>query len=226
VPLRTLIHDKVSNVTALFVRAPWTGVAAAFAGDPSVRRTTEFFVVAGTLGFAVIPMGILAVGTVRVMLRSGVRAALRDESVRLVIGTAGCLAFWCLVMYGPSTTTIHQGSHVPLLLLMAVPVAWCAARRPRLTALLIPVQFALLGVTYGPPGAGEGAISPLAVGVLVLGGLASVAALLLATQPRKAVAAEDEGPGPGLGADDDTSPVTLRPLPSLGRRTPEIRCAS
>ena len=48
----------------------------------------------------------------------------------MLVAALGSTALWSLAMFGPGTTYLHQGSHVPVLLACVLPVAWLADRRP------------------------------------------------------------------------------------------------
>ncbi|MDG6101976.1 hypothetical protein Daura_37055 [Dactylosporangium aurantiacum] len=82
----------------------------------SVVRDEEFRYLA--LSFGALTLGWLAL--LRRDARRRLRAAADPGRLRLVLGLAGAsLAGWVLLMYGPSTTHLHQGSYATMLLLFA-----------------------------------------------------------------------------------------------------------
>lgn len=140
--------------------------------DPlTARAAAEFYITVAGLGLSLFAtIAILVV----VAVRAARRRALRWEDRRfllLVTVALACILFWCLVMFVPSSTVNHQGSHVWLLLLIAAPALWLGQRHPRLLAALVALQAVVTIVIYLPR---NGAVDPLSFGV------AAVAAVALA----------------------------------------------
>jgi hypothetical protein len=88
------------------------------------------------------------------------------------LGLASVLV-WVLLMFGPGTTVIHQGSYATVLLLFAALAAWLTTLPTWLTGLLLLLQGAVFTVGwlltspangYGPPNL---FMIPLAVGFFV-----------------------------------------------------------
>jgi hypothetical protein len=48
----------------------------------------------------------------------------RRPALALVLWTAATLVIWCVIMFGPYATAIHQGSYVTMLVLFVLGCAW------------------------------------------------------------------------------------------------------
>jgi hypothetical protein len=88
-----------------------------------------------------------------------------------------CILLWALVFFGPGSTVVHHGSHLWILVLLAVPAAWLAGTRRRLVLIACGAQLALILTVYVPFfGASDvdvPALAILAVGLILIGALAS-----------------------------------------------------
>jgi hypothetical protein len=117
-------------------------------------------------------LGVLNVGWL-VALASLRRSHELDPTLGMTVpalGLAGVLV-WVLLMFGPGTTVIHQGSHATVLLLFAALAAWLTTLPTWLASLLLLLQGAVFTVGwlltspangYGPPNL---FMIPLAVGL-------------------------------------------------------------
>lgn len=160
------IAGRLANLAVAFdptpVRVPWCLCADVIVN----RRQVEFFTTMGSLGLALALLLVVLV----VILARGITSRRLAHADRVVIAVVGisvaCIVFWCLVIFLPGTTSQHQGSHVWVLLLGAVGVAWLARRHPGAVVGLIGAQALLTLLWYAPP---FGAIAPLGVALLVLG---------------------------------------------------------
>ena len=64
--------------------------------------------------------------------------------------TLAATALWCLLMFGPSTTSVHQGAYATMLLAMAAGVLSLWAASPKLAAAVVLAQTALSFVLNEP----------------------------------------------------------------------------
>ncbi len=172
--------DSFSNLTlGEWLAGRWVNIQVAFAGDPlstigcwcfddiSRRRTAEFFTMSGALGLALPALAIVvvAIGVTVVRRRRLGRGDAR--TLLLIVASLACVAFWCLLMFIPGTTVVHQGSHVWLLILTVVPAIWLHDRRPVLAWVLVAAQLVMTLVVYAPfPRADH--VAPLAVAGIAL----------------------------------------------------------
>ena len=85
-------------------------------GRTGIVRDEEF-------RYLILCFGVLTLGWLALLSRRGrqrIREAADPDRLRFVFGLAGAsLLLWILVMYGPSTTHLHQGSYATMLLLFA-----------------------------------------------------------------------------------------------------------
>jgi hypothetical protein len=119
-------------------------------GDIGIRRDKEFFCF-----FRALDIGIFALLALPVTLWHIWRRGVNDRP--LLVKVCAVLAWslftlflWVLLMFGPATTSIHQGSLAPLLLLFAVPLLLVFAYSWRWFVLLAVVQFASFVTTWWP----------------------------------------------------------------------------
>jgi hypothetical protein len=103
------------------------------------------------------------------------------------------LALWCVLMFGPGTTSIHQGAYSTVLLTIAASVLSLWALSARLAMTIVLLQMSINFLLYGPlvrvpylnAGLPEGIFQPDTL-VLCFCSLAAVAALLWKVAQRPA----------------------------------------
>jgi hypothetical protein len=165
---------------------------------------------AGAVGLAVLPMVLLMVSAARHRRDHPGTPVTRSAGLLLASGVG--LVMWCLLLFGPGTTYVHSGSHVPILLATCLPVAWWIDRRPAWAGALGGVQLALLALLYVPhnyPGF-PAAFSRKAT-VTVVVALAVLAWALWTARPTAAETEEERTGRPIAGR--DSGRVLLRPGP-------------
>jgi 4-amino-4-deoxy-L-arabinose transferase-like glycosyltransferase len=145
----TVVENKWANVVKPFSFAPWQGVSPTGV-DVSARRSAEFYIFAGAIGpgwiAVLVALAVLAVAVVRRRERDA-----HAVRVLLLVGAGiGSLVPWALVMFGPGTTFVHHGSHVFILIALAVPLAWLTDRWRLAGAVVTAAGVALAVVTYLP----------------------------------------------------------------------------
>jgi hypothetical protein len=135
-------------------------------------RAKAFFFMASCLGlFILAPYALLA----------GIAPRFRSPEWRTAcmfwILTFASIVFWCLLMFVPSSTSIHQGAYATVLLAMAASVLSLWAVSARLALVVTMLQIGMNFLLYGPltsvPGAWH--VDTL---LLFLFSLAAVLALL------------------------------------------------
>jgi hypothetical protein len=108
-------------------------------------RTQAFFFMAACLGlFVVTPYALLA----------GIAPRFRSLEWRtaclLWILTFVSILVWCVLMFVPDSTVIHQGSYAAVLLAIAASVLSLWALSPRLALLITLLQMGIDFLIYGP----------------------------------------------------------------------------
>jgi hypothetical protein len=187
-PLSTLVINRLWNLRMM---VDWNGF-------PS--RWQEFTVVFWAMGVLVFAFALLAFPAIRRRLRA---RALDLPLLKLLLwGGLAALLFWALIMFGPATTMIHQGSYLTMMVLIAGLSAIIVTTLPR------PVVYGLLAVhvayffwiwVYGVLAANQR--DPLALGWMAVGLVAVVGLLVLIGRqpepgPDRAEPSEVDSPTP------------------------------
>jgi len=182
-PIDQLVSIKLSNLRTAFDPSRWNDSLGAtdFAGRDH-RMSIEFFYTSGALGIAVPILAACFLGLTLNRLRN--RPALpMDANLGIVVAALlACMVWWSLLMFEPTATLVHQGSHVWVMLLLAIPVALVASRQALVGWGLVAVQLVLTGIAAGPSlaiGGGQ-VLQPRTALVLVFGVLVVAAAAVLA----------------------------------------------
>jgi hypothetical protein len=147
-----ILENKRANMRVLFMASrkpapdqfPWPpdGAPEAWPVDAAALRRCEFM----CLFWA---PGLLNIGWVVAVAAAGRRRAVLDPGLGYVVpalGLSGVLT-WVVVMFGPGSTVIHQGSYATVLLFMAAPAAWLTTLSNRTAYLLLFLQGTLF--TFG-----------------------------------------------------------------------------
>ncbi len=189
-----------STSAAILSPSIFTGFAGV--GDAAIgeRRFHEYYETSAALGLAALLIVGIAVACIVTLLR---RRPLRD---RILLGLMAlmlpCIAFWWLVMFQSGETVVgshggtvvHQGSHVWLLLLIALSFAWVVKRHAWAGLPLVVVQAGLTAWFY-IPFFGHSELRPAAA-VVSLAGCAIVAlGVLLSVRRQQASIGGGDGAG-------------------------------
>lgn len=211
-----IVDHKLQNLAFPFSVPPWGTLQVD--DVPPGQRSTQFFTITGAVGLGTVPLALLAAVAVATWLRHrGPTTATRSAGI-LAAAFAG-IVLWALAMFGPGTTYVHQGTHVPLLLAGVLPVAWLAGRGSlgaAASAALLAAQTVLLLIVYLPtdsPG-------PLHVGSLSVA-LLGTAACVIGTLSARARGSDRTRADPPSAAATPASPRTAPlqaqpPLPAPG----------
>ncbi len=148
-----VVANKVANLKVLFrgnekppeEQYPWppNRDSAQWPVDVAALRRCEFLCLFWSLG-------LLNLGWLAPPVSTRWHSLPLDPGLRIAmpaLGLAGVLV-WVLLMFGPGTTVVHQGSYATSLLLMAAPAAWLAALPPRLAHVLLALQAAVFTATW------------------------------------------------------------------------------
>jgi hypothetical protein len=170
-------------------------------GTAAERRSDDFYYLRGTLAWA--PIAAVLVLVLR--LRDRRRAARGDTGS--VVGSSGApsglehvgalvvwavvtVAVWTVLMFGPGTTFVHQGSFAPILVLLALPFVALGGRAPRLAVGIWGAQTVLFLRTWMPSSGTSGhAVRPAAVVLVLLSVVLLVAAVAQLPKRRQLPAA-------------------------------------
>ncbi len=143
------------------------------------RRAHEYLDTSIALSIGGTLLVLMAIGLLLHRIRCGNVPALWRRTGWLVVLMLPCLLFWSLALFSGGSTVVHTGSHLWILILLAVPAAWLASARPWLAAVAWVMQLALMLAVY-LPFFGVSALRPsgmatLGTGLAILGGVAWLA---------------------------------------------------
>jgi hypothetical protein len=197
-----ILANKWANLKEVFDFDLLRGLYPAGAASRSTRNGAEFLHTSNALSLAV-PLLIAMALYVFILRARGRRAGATDR--RLVIAclaTVPSLVAWALIMFGPATTLVHQGSHVWLLILLTVPVAWLALHSEWAAWILVALQGSLALCFLAPPWVPSSlrpwGLATLLAGVVLLGAAHAFARL-------------GEGPREQSDVPLDLGPVKVHP---------------
>lgn len=140
----TAIHNKLSNVRELFGSIPAEGHLYGF-GKLAAARDADFRHT--LLGLAVFNAGWIALCFPSI--RARLRLMVDWNRIKVMLGiVAASLVLWVVLMFGPHTTIIHQGSYINMLLLFAALGAVLAALPKRWLLVLGCAQLAYFVVVW------------------------------------------------------------------------------
>ncbi len=175
--LPTYAGSLMSILSHLPGRTP-AGAALVFNRTREVRDET-FYRFAPNLGF-------LALGLPALLIGLGKRKRSIQWKLSAAIWLFAALSFagWCLLLFGPAQTSVHQGSYVVVLAVYAASVLSLWSIKPWLAAAVSALQIALsLFLFAGPYMTQPGPWPRPHYGVLVLFGLALLSVLWLLRMP-------------------------------------------
>ncbi len=200
--LRALVDSYRDLTFTDWVAGRWTNLTTAFNLDPTAgvrcwcsdalgtRQSAEFFTTTTALG-VVYPLVVVAM--VAVLVRRLRRRALRGED-RLLLSVVwlslASIALWCLAMFIPGSTLVHQGSQVWLLLLAGAAAVWLERRAGAWVWGIVGFQALATLVVYAPGNDGH-RFSAWAALVMISGAAVGVAGIRLRATP-----VADDGPQP------------------------------
>jgi hypothetical protein len=139
---RQVLRNKLANVQVLFIAAPdqysWPpqGDPETWPADATGFRRCDFLALFWSLG-------LLNVGWLVALAHRPQRSPASGRAM-LLLGVASIVA-WILILFGPGSTVIHQGSYATFLLLFATLAAWLTALPGRWPVVLLAAQ----GVVFG-----------------------------------------------------------------------------
>lgn len=176
------IHAKLANLSMVFspfIAEGFTGTAEESLGS---HRYHEYYETSAALSLAALLLLVIAVFVVVALAR---RQPLRHRGLLLMmLLMVPCILVWCLLIFLPANTVVHQGSHVWIIVLIAGSFAWVCSIRSWLGWLLIAAQVAITAWFYTPffhyP-----QVKPAGIAVLVIGILIVAAAVALERRRRQ-----------------------------------------
>lgn len=168
-----ILNNKMSNLAVLVEKGPWRipNLSPANSQANQAAEFSHFFRAIG-LGFLLL---LFAVGAIWSLYKTKQCNDLLLTALLLVGWAALTLLIWILLMFGPGTTVIHQGSLATLLIFWTIPVVLLGRWWRGLFVLIAGLQIPLFITVWGPANAAPH--GPLSVGFLAL---ATSGALLLA----------------------------------------------
>lgn len=144
----TWVEYKLANLAVPVGLFPPPGSRAL--GILSDLRAEQFYSVLGALSLALPPLVLMLVTAARQRRRHDPGPTPATLASGLLVACGAGVLLWCLVLFGPGTTWVHSGSHVPIILATCLPMAWLVDRSPRWAGLLGIAQLGLLALLYVP----------------------------------------------------------------------------
>jgi hypothetical protein len=161
----------------MFAGMPWTANAV------TTRRSVEFFYTSAALGlWSLCIIGVTIALVVRRILRR--IDAFDRTTTRLLIGSAISIALWCLVMFIPGATFVHQGSQVWIFVLVVAPALWLWRRARGVAWTVLIVQALVTAAEYLPDPSPAGRPSVSGLVLLVCGTALCVVTVISPTADR------------------------------------------
>ncbi len=137
------VAGRLANLDAVFAVDPF----ATWASIPN-ERNAEFFSTVSALSTA-FPLTLVVLLVVGILAIRRHRIRLSERRLLTMVGLSLLsILFWCLVMFLPGSTIVHQGSQVWLLVIPIVSMGWLAMRRRKLAWIVVAVQFLITLVVY------------------------------------------------------------------------------
>lgn len=198
IPAAQIVAYKLSNLETIYDHpvAYWAKVGSLFSAAFSPRSSSHAAGM-GTAGalraslfFSFVPsIGFLMFGPFALL--SGLRRKNRSAEWKSAAALYLCLCFtlvaWCLLMFGPNTTTIHQGSYAANLMAMAAAVLALYAASPWGAWLFAAAQIVLNFLLYGVLMDNIASTEPLRLDMLVLFLISLLTMLVLLMKLRETV---------------------------------------
>ncbi|MDQ6678724.1 MAG: hypothetical protein M3Z09_15690 [Acidobacteriota bacterium] len=132
------LANKLENVTVLFT-GPWLAGFTGPGWNSKVGALWEssFFLLSCSLG--VLNLGFI----LRLINRKRTSRAIAAADLLLAMACAS-IAIWCLIMFTPGSTLVHQGSFANVLMLFVGLAIYIRSFAPRLASALLVVQICVL----------------------------------------------------------------------------------
>ncbi len=170
---RELVERKRANLATL-VSGDWSWWHDFSTASAGRRRSDEFFLTARALTWWLLGVVALPFVVMRGRLRETWRAHLA-----LVAWALATLLGWCLLMFTPGTTVIHQGSYAVMLVLFVLLSLWLEWASPRLIGVVAVLQLGSFVSTWVIANAVvNGPLNPCAL-VLTIGAAAGLITLVV-----------------------------------------------
>jgi hypothetical protein len=115
--------------------------------DAASRRDHEFFIVGRALTWWIVGLAALPIVVVRRELRLRLLANARAHTL-LAAWTIGTSIVWCLLMFQPYSTVVHQGSYATMLTAFVLLSAWIDLTTPWLIWVIGALQTASFVTTW------------------------------------------------------------------------------
>jgi hypothetical protein len=179
------LWSKFMNLAAVFNPHVFDGLGGAGDDQIGAHRYHEYYNTTGALSLTTFLLLGIAVAVVVALVRK--RPIRQLPLLKMMLLMLPCILFWCLVIFLPAGTVVHQGSHVWIVVLMGTAFAWVASGWRWAGPLLVVAQAAITAWFY-VPFFGQSTLRPTAVLTLVLG-IAVVVVALLAERRSSQVAA-------------------------------------
>jgi hypothetical protein len=167
------VANKWANVRQVFDGDLLRGIYPPGTASRGARDSAEFLYTSNALSLALVLVIALAAYTLYLRVR-GRRLRGTDRNLALACGaTLPSLGAWALIMFGPATTLVHQGSHVWIVILLTVPVAWLALHSEWAAWIVVALQGWLALYFLAPPWNSSGlrpwGLATLLAGLLLVG---------------------------------------------------------
>ncbi|MFZ9745230.1 MAG: hypothetical protein ACO3G4_01200, partial [Opitutaceae bacterium] len=177
------VAAKAANVGTLFA-GNWHALGDFSAAHAKARRHDEFFFTFRTLAWSLAGVALLVAALLLPHGRAALAGTARHQA-GLLLWCGLTLAVWCLLMFTPRSTVIHQGSLAVPLVLLVLLSRWSEAAGRWSLPLVAGLQAATLAANYARPN--EIIAGPPTGLPLLLLSAAGLGAVLL-TAPRETVA--------------------------------------
>ncbi len=171
-PLRVFIEGRRANLHAL-ITGNWRDLADFSARNPDHRYNDDFFAFFRSLGWWNLGLAALPFAWWRAGRRGN---RIPGNLLGAILGwSAATLALWVLLLFHPYSTVIHQGSYVPILLLLGASAWSLHAVHPMVLAVVSALAGAYFVVAYAwatpvaiPTALATVALIPIAGGALAM----------------------------------------------------------
>lgn len=204
VGLAGALHNKVRNLVPLFGERPRWALLAGEDAEP--LRTQEFFGVAWALGALNVSWFLLAAWPLR-RRTPGPDPGIRPSLRMLALGGASIVT-WVLLMFGPATTVVHQGSYAAMVFLWVGLSGVAAGRSGRWAAAIVAVQVVFFTVAWARDLPGPDVAMHAGNAVIAAAAAAAVIATLVSVDRLRSGAEAEAPPEPVAGRQATASLVT------------------
>ncbi len=143
------VAAKAANVGVLFA-GNWRALGDFSAEHAQARRHDEFFFLFRALGWWLAGLALLVAALLLPRGRAALAGTARAQA-DLLLWCALTLAVWCLLMFTPRSTVIHQGSLAAPLVLFLLLARWSEAAGRWSLPLIAGLQAATLAANYARP---------------------------------------------------------------------------